>query len=110
MSGEQEQAAASVSTETVLDLGDRNTGPKQVKLAQYPQSVCGTHKRAFQYKWFQSFNWLEYSCKRDAAFCYGCRVFGRNLKQDVFISGGVKNWKKALDFFHKHESSQSPQR
>lgn len=107
VSGEQEQAAASVSTETVLDLGDRNTGPKQVKLAQYPQSVCGTHKRAFQYKWFQSFNWLEYSCKRDAAFCYGCRVFGRNLKRDVFISGGVKNWKKALDFFHKHESSQS---
>ncbi|KAL7842621.1 hypothetical protein SRHO_G00243100 [Serrasalmus rhombeus] len=106
---EQEQAAASasVSTETALDLGDRNTGPKQVKLAQYPQSVFGTQKRAFQFNWFQSFNWLEYSCKRDAAFCYACRVFGRNLKQDVFVSGGVKNWRKALSFYHKHESSQS---
>ncbi|XP_076849685.1 zinc finger MYM-type protein 1 [Brachyhypopomus gauderio] len=104
---EQEQAAASVSTETTLDLGDRNTGPKQVKLAQYPQSVFGTQKRAFQFNWFQSFNWLEYSCKRDAAFCYAYRVFGRNLKQDVFVSGGVKNWRKALSFYHKHESSQS---
>ncbi len=34
-------------------------------------------------------------------------MFGKNLKQDIFVSSGFKNWKKALNAFHKHEGTQS---
>lgn len=34
-------------------------------------------------------------------------MFGKNLKPEVFVSGGVKNWRKALGLFQKHETAQS---
>ncbi len=34
-------------------------------------------------------------------------MFGKNLKQDIYVSSGFKNWKKALNAFHKHEGTQS---
>ncbi len=34
-------------------------------------------------------------------------MFGKNLKQDIFVSSGFKNWKKALNAFHKHKGTQS---
>ncbi len=51
--------------------------------------------------------WLEYSQQNNSAFSFASRVFGRNLKHDVFVHDGYKNWKKALSAFHKHESTQS---
>ncbi len=58
-----------------------------------------------QPNWFQTFAWLEYSVKKDSAYCFACRVFGKNLKQDIFVSSGFKNWKKAVNAFHKHAQS-----
>ena len=53
-----EAAAASHST-TGFDLGDKDTGPRQVKLKSYPQDSFGTQKRAFHHSWFEKHNWLE---------------------------------------------------
>ncbi|GJV80705.1 hypothetical protein Tco_1516575 [Tanacetum coccineum] len=52
-------------------------GPYQLVKAHYPLSPCGFHKRSFQAAWFKRFWWLEYSDKKDAAFCFPCYLFGR---------------------------------
>lgn len=59
------------------DQGDLKTGPNQVKLAQYPMSYFKFQMRALNSKWYDSFDWLEYSIDKDAAFCYSCRLFGK---------------------------------
>ena len=49
--------------------------PKQVGLRAYPVSMFGAKKRCFSAAWYQRWNWLEYSVKFDAAFCYPCSNF-----------------------------------
>lgn len=89
----------------VSDLGGMHDGPTQIKLAQYPQRRFGLKKRSFTSNWFETFPWLEYSVSRDAAFCFSCRMFGKNMKHDSFVSSGLSNWKKALDLFREHEKT-----
>lgn len=103
-SDKEETAAASLDQ---FDLGEKVTGPKQAKLHYYPQEHFGLQKRSFQSNWFQVIVWLEYSEKKDSAYCCACRVFGKNLKHDVFVSSGFKNWKQALNAFLKYEGTQS---
>lgn len=89
----------------ISDLGEKHCGPKQVKLSQYPQHNFGLKKRSFNSNWFGNFPWLEYSVSRDAAFCFSCRMFGKNVKHDTFVSTGQTNWKKSLDLFREHEKT-----
>lgn len=100
---ENEEATAATSSSNVLDLGNKDTGPRQVKLKSYPQDSFGTQNRSYHHSWFEKHNWLEYSINRNAAFCFPCRVFGKNIKHDALVSSGCKNWKKALFIFGKHE-------
>lgn len=88
MSDEAQTAAAPLDQ---CDLGEKDTGPKQAKLHYYPQENFGLQKRSFQPSWFQTFAWLEYSQKTDSAYCFACRVFGKNLKHDVFVSSGYNS-------------------
>lgn len=91
---ENDEAAAATHSSTGFDLGDKDTGPRQVKLKSYPQD---------NHSWFEKHNWLEYSVNQNTAFCFPCRVFGKNIKHDSLVSSGCKNWKKALVIFGKHE-------
>uniref|UniRef100_A0A8C6LXF4 DUF4371 domain-containing protein n=1 Tax=Nothobranchius furzeri TaxID=105023 RepID=A0A8C6LXF4_NOTFU len=50
---------------------------------------------------------LLYSVNLSAAFCFPCRVFGKNIKHDALVSSGCRNWKKALSVFSKHDMAQS---
>ncbi|KAL4007591.1 hypothetical protein ACER0C_001443 [Sarotherodon galilaeus] len=104
---ENDEAAAATHSTTGFDLGDKDTGPRQVKLKSYPHDTFGTQKRAFNHSWFEKHNWLEYSVNQNAAFCFPCRVFGKNIKHDSLVSSGCKNWKKALVIFVKHEMAQT---
>lgn len=104
---ENDEAAAATNSTTMLDLGDKDTGPRQVKLNSYPQDTFVTQKRAFHHSWFEKHNWLEYSVNQNTAFCFPCRVFGKNIKHDSLVSGGCKNWKKALVIFSKHEMAKT---
>lgn len=99
------QAKAAGTEEICSDLGDKDTGPKQLKLSHYTQTPFGTQKRAFQEQWFKSFRWLEYSARQNAAFCFPCRVFGKNVRKDALVNDGVNNWQKALRKFQKHETT-----
>ncbi|XP_039858034.1 zinc finger MYM-type protein 1-like [Simochromis diagramma] len=104
---ENDEAAAATHSTTGFDLGDKDTGPRQVKLKSYPHDTFGTQKQAFNHSWFEKHNWLEYSVNQNAAFCFPCRVFGKNIKHDSLVSSGCKNWKKALVIFGKHEMAQT---
>src|SRR4029434_11246511 len=42
-----DQAAAATS-----DLGEKDTGPRQVKLKSYPQDSFGTQNRSFHHSWY----------------------------------------------------------
>ena len=91
--------------EDICDLGEICDGPNQVKLAQYPQHWFGLKKRSFNSSWFANFSWLEYSVTRDAGFGFSCRMLGKNVKHDTFVSTGLTNWKKALDLFREHQKT-----
>ena len=85
--------------------------PKQIVLRSYPASIFCGRKRSFVATWFHNRDWLEYSAKADAAFCFCCRNFitTTTLKLDVFVSVGYRNWKNATETdrgFHKHETSK----
>lgn len=92
------------------DLGDEE--PSQVRLEKYPTCDFNGRKRAFCSAWYKNRDWLEYSCKSDAAFCYACRKFsmGSNANSDrAFTHTGYSNWKHTNDStkgFGKHETSK----
>ena len=53
-------------------------GPCQPNNVTYPKTDSGGKKRCFQAKWFSlpvCKEWLEYSSKADALFCFACCIF-----------------------------------
>ena len=42
----------------------------------YPATDFSGKRRSFNPSWFSSYQWLEYSIKADACYCYPCRLFG----------------------------------
>jgi len=50
--------------------------------------------------WFYKYPWIEYSVKKEAAFCFVCYLFGKEKsKKSAFVEGGWRNWNRndALD-------------
>ena len=97
------------------DLGKER--PNQVKLACFPQQSFGNRKRGFVASWYIDRDWLEYSVKKDAAFCYPCRQFsgeiarlGQGIHGDSsFTQKGFRDWKHATgtnNGFHKHSTAK----
>ena len=84
--------------------------PSQPMLSSYK---INNDDQSFRKQWFLNRPWLEYSIKRDRAYCYYCRHFGstnnminRN-QSDIFLTG-YNNWKHALGTkrgFKQHETS-----
>ncbi|GKA41484.1 zinc finger MYM-type protein 1-like protein [Tanacetum coccineum] len=72
--------------------------PYQLVKAHYPLSPCGFHKRRFQATWFRRFLRLEYSDKKDVAFCFPCYLFSRKpigrAGSDTFTAKGFNNRRK----------------
>ena len=46
---------------------------------------------------YRSYSWLQYSIKRDACFCYPCRLFttGEGRSHNTFTEVGFRDWKHA---------------
>ena len=49
--------------------------PVQPVVRKFPTTLFGSKRRSFNRSWYQKYSWLEYSTKKDAAFCYACRHF-----------------------------------
>jgi hypothetical protein len=79
-------------------------GPCQPRLRTYPWTTTGSQRRAFCPEWFCKYKFLEYSCEKDAVFCFVCRMFSHSSQNDevAFTVTGFRNWKKVLDKICKH--------
>jgi hypothetical protein len=69
-------------------------GPRRPKMKKndFPQHETGGMRR-FNRKWFNEFNWLEYSVQKDAAYCFVCYLFKDSNKfagGDAFIDEGFR--------------------
>jgi hypothetical protein len=67
------------------------------------------NSRSFNKKWYESFQWLEYSIEKNAAFCFYCRFFAHNSHRNdsSFSSRGFSNFKNAIKGFRDHEATNS---
>ncbi|CAH9146872.1 unnamed protein product [Cuscuta epithymum] len=73
---------------------------------KFPRTEFGKTLRSFRGEWFKTWEWLEYSISKDAAFCFWCYLFhgheGKRFGDDVFVRTGFRNWKKAPEKFRDH--------
>ncbi|RWR93453.1 rve domain-containing protein [Cinnamomum micranthum f. kanehirae] len=70
-------------------------GPCQPRDHKFPFTESTQDKRRFNPAWFKDYgSWLEYSIKKDAAFCLCCYLFGEHVRHDAFITQGFRNWRK----------------
>ena len=92
----------SSSVVDTLDISlSQSSGPCQPRLTCFPKTVCGKQYRCFQSSWYNKYPWVEYSEKRDAAYCFCCRWFRSGISStggsnDVFVNSGFKSWQKAI--------------
>ena len=72
--------------------------PCQPKTHDFPQSNISGRLRRFSLNWFKKWDWLEYSVEMDAAFCFVCYLFKRDVEinkgGDAFVVGGFRAWNK----------------
>jgi hypothetical protein len=61
--------------------------------------------------WFQNFPWIEYSVKKDVAFCFMCYLFKSKANKgkgtSAFTLDGWNNWNKWFEALLKHVGSMS---
>ncbi|KAM7462726.1 hypothetical protein LguiA_030847 [Lonicera macranthoides] len=70
-------------------------GPYQPILQEYPPTHDGKLARHFQSGWFQKYLWLEYSIKKNRAYCLYCFLFETNPPtRSAFTVEGFQSWKR----------------
>ncbi|XP_009623813.1 uncharacterized protein LOC107796554 [Nicotiana tabacum] len=83
-------------------------GPCQPSKHQFPKSQIGGRMRQFVPSWFngQFSKWLEYSVKKDAAFCLCCYFFKNEFIHrsvgEFYTKNGFRDWNKGLERLHLH--------
>lgn len=95
---------------TVDDISvSPNTTPVQPVLKTYPE-IKG---RRFSCRYYDAFQWLEYSIKFNAVFCFCCRHFapksirpGETFGNRTFIEKGFCKWKDAASLLKQHDLSE----
>lgn len=85
---------------TVVDIGDKNSGPVQPIINSYPKTLFGNQKRSFSPNWFDEYNFLEYSVQNDRVYCYACRHFSTcTVYVDLtLINIGLCDWKNGKNW------------
>ena len=105
-------ASASVSCHT-LDFS-KTCQPKNFNVPL--RNFIGGTSRQFRAEWFEQFSWLHYNESNDSVLCFICSKQNAkgNLKSAAkkeisFITKGFTNWKKAVEKFKAHQSSDCHQ-
>ena len=73
------------------------SSPCQPTNVTFPKRAYSDKGRSFNPAWYQQYSWLEYSVKKDAAFCFPCRLFGSGsiaLGRPETVNG-FRDWKHA---------------
>uniref|UniRef100_A0A8I6X9A7 TTF-type domain-containing protein n=1 Tax=Hordeum vulgare subsp. vulgare TaxID=112509 RepID=A0A8I6X9A7_HORVV len=80
-------------------------GACQPKKHEFKTTKNGGNNCRFSAHWFDTYEWLEYSVKLDAMFCFVCYLFKDKTKLkggDAFVKGGFKNWNMMKNRCEKH--------
>ncbi|KAI3509688.1 hypothetical protein L1887_25188 [Cichorium endivia] len=81
-------------------------GPCRIRVHKFPSKRIGNKDRKFISAWYNDFDWLEYSKKKDKAYCLYCYICGDMMGQkggrDAFVTKGFNSWNKAKDTFRAH--------
>lgn len=106
---EQLHSPASSSQKVfITDLGTKESGPQRPKTGFQKVFVDGQY-RSFSPRFYDIYNWLEYSADLQMSFCYVCRNFAikeslRHMKK--FVDSGFNRWKKLPESLKKHDMSE----
>ena len=76
------------------------SSPCQPTNVTFPKRAYSDKGRSFNPAWYQQYSWLESSVKKDAAFCFPCRLFGSGSialgrPERAFTVNGFRDWKHA---------------
>ncbi|GJR67955.1 zinc finger MYM-type protein 1-like protein [Tanacetum coccineum] len=76
-------------------------GPCRPLSHNFPQTKFGVKSRRFNPRWFNKYDWLEYSIDKDAAFCLVCYLFKNkdDHVEDAFVKNGFKGWNRPIECF-----------
>ena len=105
----------SVEESSNIDIASGpHESPVQPMNHSFPLTMIGNKTHSFNAKWYQQYEWMEYSIAKDALFCYPCRFFSHasNKAEDRFVTLGFRDWKHAGGkggAFAKHNTSKSHQ-
>jgi hypothetical protein len=73
----------------------------------FPKRKIGKRDRSFNFVWLSNHGWLEYSIKKDSAFCFVCYLFKKGTGSDTFIVDGWRNWNIGEKALLKHMGSKA---
>jgi hypothetical protein len=83
-----------------------NQNPCQ-PIIDFPRDKTGD-KRKFNCQYYKDYNWLEYSIEKSLVFCFTCRHFNhdyKNNKNEAFVNG-TGDWKNISKNFFRHDASK----
>ena len=73
----------------------------------FPYRNIGGVPRRFSIQWLYNYEWLEYSVKKDSAFCFICYLFKKGSGSKTFIVDGWNNWNIGNTALLKHSGSRA---
>ena len=73
----------------------------------FPYRNIGGVPRRFSIQWLYNYEWLEYSVKKDSAFCFICYLFKKGSGSKTFIVDGWNNWNIGNTALLKHSGSMA---
>ena len=89
-------------------------GPYQLRLNNYTVTRHIGKARSFCQRWYDFYNWLEYSPITNKMYCFFCRIFAHKVMgpgntgaiDPAFATNGTQaqRWKKARSALSKHQS------
>jgi hypothetical protein len=82
-------------------------GPCKPYIHDFPYRDIGNVPRRFSIQWLYNYEWLEYSVKKDAGFCFICYLFKKSSGSNNFSVGGWDNWNRGNDALLKHCGSKA---
>lgn len=87
--------------------------PVQPMLESFPR---GRHGKRFSAVMYSRYEWVEYSIKEDAVYCFSCRHFAKNavrkgevLGSRTFIDRGFSKWSDQHALLEQHQESERHQ-
>jgi hypothetical protein len=82
-------------------------GPCKPYIYDFPYRNIGDTPRRFNLTWLYNHEWLEYSIKKDSAFCFICYLFKKGSGSNAFVVDGWNNWNIGNKALLKHSGSKA---